>query len=167
MTAAVLQAKPKKENVATGLSDKTRKEIAANLGEVLANTMILQMKTQVYHWNVVGPLFFPLHQLTEVHYNDLFAAADVIAERIRALGHIAPLSTQALKKYADLKEERHNRSAAEMVEQLVTDHEELIRQTRKAAEHADENSDFVTNDMLTERLAFHEKAVWMLRAINA
>ena len=167
MTAEVLRARPQTEKVKTGLTDKARKEIAASLGEVLANTMILQMKSQVYHWNVVGPLFYPLHQLTETHYNNLFAAADVIAERIRALGHMAPLSNKALIKHADLKEETGNRTAAEMVEQLVSDHEQLIRDAREAAKHAEENSDFVSHDLLTERLAFHEQAVWMLRAIVA
>lgn len=126
MNERVLDAKPHTEKIATGLTVTQRKEIAKNLGAVLADTMILQMKSQVYHWNVVGPLFYSLHHLTEEHYNNLFAAVDVIAERIRSLGHIAPLSMKDLAKQADLSEETGTRSAAEMVEQLVKDHERLI-----------------------------------------
>lgn len=165
MRAQVLSAKPQTEKPATGLSDAARKKVAGSLGEVLANTMTLQMKSQVYHWNVVGPAFFSLHKLTEEHYNNLFAAVDVIAERIRALGHITPLSNKALKGMADIDEETGTRSAGEMVEQLIADHEELIRDARKAANEAGEVGDMVTQDMLITRLAFHEQAVWMLRAI--
>jgi starvation-inducible DNA-binding protein len=139
--------------------------VAESLGEVLANTMTLQVKTQVYHWNVVGPAFYSLHKLTEEHYNDLFAAADVIAERIRALGHITPLSNKALTAKTDIDEETSTRSAGEMVEQLIEDHEQLIRDARMAAKEAGEAGDMVTEDMLIARLAFHEQAVWMLRAI--
>lgn len=165
MTAQVLEAKPHTEKPATGLSDAARKKVAESLGEVLANTMTLQLKTQVYHWNVVGPAFYSLHKLTEEHYNDLFAAADVIAERIRALGHITPLSNKALKGMTDIDEETAARSAGEMVEQLIEDHEQLIRDARMAAKEAGEAGDMVTEDMLIARLAFHEQAVWMLRAI--
>lgn len=165
MTAQVLKAKPQVEKLSTGISDAARKKIAASLGEVLANTMTLQVKSQVYHWNVVGPTFFSLHKLTEEHYNNLFAAADVIAERIRALGHITPLSNKALSGLADINEETATRSAGEMVEQLISDHEELIRDARKAASEAGEAGDMVTEDMLVARMAFHEQAVWMLRAI--
>jgi len=38
---------------------------------------------------------------------------------------------------------------------------------REGAAQAEELKDFVTHDLLTERLAFHEKAIWMLRAIVA
>lgn len=167
MTAQILKAKTKDEKVATGLSDEVRESVAELLGEVLGNTIILQVKTQVYHWNVVGPLFYPLHKLTEEHYNNLFAAADEIAERIRAIGHMAPLSIKALKDHADIQEETASRSAGEMVSQLIEDHEKLIRTARDAAREAEEGGDFVTHDLLTERLAFHEQAVWMLRATMA
>jgi len=165
MTAQVLKAKPQTEKPANGLSDAAREKVAGSLGEVLANTMILQVKTQVYHWNVVGPAFYSLHNLTEDHYNDLFAAVDVIAERIRALGHITPLSSKALKGMTDIDEETSARSAGEMVEQLIEDHEQLIRDARMAANEAGKAGDMVTQDMLIARLAFHEQAVWMLRAI--
>lgn len=165
MTAQVLDAKVKNEKIATGLANNARKSIAEELIEVLANTMVLQVKTQVYHWNVVGPLFYSLHHLTEEHYQNLFAAVDVLAERIRSLGYAAPLSVKALTKDSDIKEESSNKSASQMVEQLIKDHENLIRDARKAAEAAEEQKDFVTHDLLTARLAFHEQAVWMLRAI--
>lgn len=149
----------------TGLEKRDRSEVSKNLVEVLADTYTLLLKTHVYHWNVVGPLFVPLHELTEAHYKDLFDAADAIAERIRSLGHPAPLSFRQLLPNSAVEEETADRSAEQMVARLVADHEKMVKRLREAALAADEVDDLVTTDLLTTRLAFHEKAIWMLRAI--
>ncbi|HJT06289.1 MAG TPA: DNA starvation/stationary phase protection protein, partial [Stellaceae bacterium] len=67
-----------------------RQQIAACLSKLLADTYTLYLKTQGFHWNVVGPRFHDLHKLFEEQYNELAAANDEIAERIRALGAKAP-----------------------------------------------------------------------------
>lgn len=89
----------------------------------------------------------------------------MIAERIRALGSPAPMNFEALVPRADVAEETAERSATEMVEQLIADHERTASRLRDVALDADEADDLVTTDMLTDRLAFHEKAVWILRSI--
>ncbi|MEP3687502.1 ferritin-like domain-containing protein [Sulfitobacter dubius] len=43
----------------------------------------------MYHWNVTGSHLLTVHGRTETQYTGMFAAADVIAERIRALGKSA------------------------------------------------------------------------------
>lgn len=151
----------------TGIAVKDRREVADNLAEALADTYTLLVKTHVYHWNVVGPLFVPLHELLEDHYKNLFTATDVIAERIRALGLTTPLSFKQMQPKSDVDEETINRSAIEMVRRLVEDHETLCRSFREIAEMSEAAKDLVTTDLLTERLAFHEKAIWMLNAIVA
>jgi starvation-inducible DNA-binding protein len=55
-------------------------------------------------------------------------------------------------------------TAEAMVEDLIAEHESATRNMRKAAIDADEGDDLVTTDMLTDRLSFHEKAIWMLNA---
>ncbi len=163
--AAARDARTNPAKVETGISDSDRRKLALDLGKVLGDTYMLLVKTHVYHWNVVGPLFLPIHELTEQHYNDLFVASDVIAERIRSLGHPAPLSFTALEDMTKLDEETKNRSAEAMVAQLVADHEQMVRRIREITARAAEVEDFVTHDTLNQRLAFHEKAIWMLRAI--
>jgi len=59
------------------------------LYEARSATYPLVIKSHMYHWNVTGPHFLPVHKLTETRYTDMFAAAEVIAERIRALGNSA------------------------------------------------------------------------------
>jgi starvation-inducible DNA-binding protein len=129
--------------------------------------MVLMIKTQGYHWNVVGPLFKPIHELTEDQYGKLFEAIDVIAERIRALGHIAPVAFTDVLSHAELHEEDKARSARGMVAQLIADNETLVRRLRETAEIASEAGDGATEDLMNSRMAEHEKAIWMLRSIAA
>ena len=55
----------------TGIQLRNRQELADTLGRSLAETYVLYLKTQGFHWNVVGPQFYGLHKLTEAQYQDL------------------------------------------------------------------------------------------------
>lgn len=164
MTAA-LNIRPKTERPNTGIDGKAR--VAEDLQTCLADTYVLMIKTQAYHWNAVGPLFHSVHVLTEEQYSDMFAAADELAERIRALGHLAPTSMREMGEATSLQEDSAEPTTREMIANLVRDHERVARGFRESAERAEEAGDLVTADMLTERLQFHEKAIWMLRALLA
>lgn len=160
----VLKPKPHADKMDVGLSDGDRKELAGGLSDILIDTYRLLIKTHIYHWNVVGPLFHAIHVLTEEQYNTLFEATDIIAERVRALGYHAPTGHGA---DAAVEIGAPGRSAMEMVEDLIVDHEEAVKKMRVVATRAEEKGDLVTTDMLTERMTFHEKALWMLRATLA
>ena len=166
-TATVLKHKTRDEHLETGLTDAYRTKMSASLSDILADTYRLTIKSHVYHWNVVGPLFRSIHELTEEHYGALFAATDIIAERIRALGHIAPVKPGSAANFAPKAGDIAELSADAMVHDLISDHEAAVRAIRSAAEKAGNAGDVVTEDMLTARSAFHEKAIWMLRAIVA
>ncbi|MHC5652387.1 Dps family protein [Stappia sp. ICDLI1TA098] len=163
--AAVLKPESHDEKLDIGLDDAYLSDMAGSLSGILAATYRLTIKSQIYHWNVVGPLFKPLHELTEEHYTALFGAADVIAERIRALGHLAPAKFGEVASFAPKAAEVDHTTAADMIADLIADHRAAVKSMRKAAEKAGEVGDVVTEDMLTARLTFHEKALWMLRAI--
>jgi starvation-inducible DNA-binding protein len=166
VATTVLNVKPTVESPETDLEHRER--LAASLTAMLADAYVLMVKTQGFHWNVVGPLFVTLHQLTEQQYQDLFAAIDEIAERIRALGYPAPTSISEIVQHSAIVEARgSNFSAEQMVNTLISDHETVSRRLRDAVEVAEHLRDAATADMLTERLQVHEKAVWMLRATIA
>ncbi len=163
----VLKVQTHDEKLDIGLDDKYLTKVSAELSEILAATYRLTIKSHLYHWNVVGPLFKSLHELTEEHYDALFAATDIIAERIRALGHLAPVRLGDAATFAPQVSEVKNTSAIDMIEDLIADHSDAVKTMRKAAKMAGDAGDAVTEDMLTARLDFHEKALWMLRAISA
>jgi starvation-inducible DNA-binding protein len=82
---------------------------------------------------------------------------------MRALGTEVP-SDGATKSF-EASSKLDGSSMKAMVEQLITMHEEAAKGAREVAGFADEHDDPVTNDMMMDALKFHEKAIWMLRAI--
>ncbi|MEM8755457.1 MAG: DNA starvation/stationary phase protection protein [Pseudomonadota bacterium] len=142
-------------------------EIAAGLAEVLGDTYLLIVKTHAAHWNVSGPLFYSVHNLTEEQYENMFAAADELAERMRALGRLAPTTISTLSDHSEVSELSERPSAEEMIGQLAASHESLSRRLRRLIKVAEAGEDPVTEDLATVRAAFHDKAAWMLRAMIA
>lgn len=165
MTQQVLKIAPQTEAPETGMS--ADREVVNALSGVLGDSLVLLYKTQGYHWNVVGPLFQPLHEMTEKQYRALFDAVDTMAERIRALGHIAPYSMADMISHAELSEEVRTRDAKQMVDQLVADNEALVRRLRDTAAIAAKHGDGATEDLMNARMAEHEESIWMLRAVAA
>ncbi len=167
MTEAVMKQKVEVELLKTGLNKSDRSELAENLSDVLAETMQLMVRSQIYHWNVVGPLFKPVHDLTETHYNNLFAAADVLAERVRALGYPVPYKSSGNKPASlSISDKDSIPSTKIMLNNLIKDHEKIVRTMRKTSIVAEKSDDFVTHDILVSRMTYHEKAIWMLRSIT-
>lgn len=149
----------------TGLDDNARKAVADALNGVLADTYTLYQKTHAYHWNVTGPRFHALHVMFEEQYREMWAALDVIAERIRALGVFAPSSGRAMAELSSIESaDAAPPPAEQMVKKLLNDHEALIRRARKALDIADDADDVASEDLLTQRIQIHEKTAWMLRA---
>ncbi|MDN3638564.1 DNA starvation/stationary phase protection protein [Simiduia curdlanivorans] len=164
-TATVLSSKPKEQLTENGINRADRSELATFLSKALADTFLLNVKTLNFHWNVMGPLFYSLHKLTEEQYRDLTDAIDVIAERIRALGFVAPGSLTKFAELTDIIEESGTPSAENMINQLADDNERCARSLRVAVAAAEEIEDVKTADLLTDRIGQHEENAWMLRAI--
>jgi len=148
-----------------GIGEKDRKQIAEGLSRVLADTYTLYLKTHNFHWNVTGPQFNTLHTMFETQYTELALAVDLVAERIRALGHVAPGSYKAYSKLSSIAEADGVPAAEEMIKQLVEGHEAVAKTARKVFPAAEKADDQPTADLLTERLQIHEKTAWMLRSM--
>jgi starvation-inducible DNA-binding protein len=144
-------------------------QMAEHLIDVLSDTYLLMIKTHGYHWNVTGPLFPQLHTLFEGQYNELFGAADEIAERIRALDFPAPGSTGAFNDNTVVKEAGDGQplKASAMLKDLVKTHEQVRDRVEEARALAGEIADTATEDLMNKRLAAHDKDIWMLRSTIA
>lgn len=156
---------PKVTAIDIGISDASRKEIAHGLSVLLADSYTLYLMTHNFHWNVTGPMFNSLHNMFMAQYSEQWAALDVIAERIRALGHPAPGTYKEFVKLASIKEVEGVPSAMDMVRHLVAAQEATARTARKLFPVVDDANDQPTADILTQRLEVHEKTAWMLRSL--
>jgi starvation-inducible DNA-binding protein len=154
------------EPIRTGIEKSSREKAAYELSGILADTALLALKTQNYHWNTLGQSFEALHLRFEKQYETLFAALDGIAERIRALGWRSPGSFREFMRLTQLTEDEALPSTpAEMVRHLVRDHENVAQSCRSICIELQDSDDFVTCDLLTQRMADHEKMAWMLRSM--
>jgi len=148
-----------------GIAASQREEIAAGLSRLLADTYVLYGKTHGFHWNVTGPMFNTLHLMFMEQYTELWNALDEIAERIRALGVVAPHGGSTLAGLASIQEADQQPAALDMVRELVAGHEAVARTARSVFPLAEAASDEPTADLLTQRLQIHEKTAWMLRSL--
>lgn len=147
-----------------GLKRKDREAIADALTQVLADSYALYQKTHLYHWNTQGPRFGSLHPLFGTQYTELWNALDEIAERIRALGVLAPTHGEMMKRAAIIADNDPSPSEDVMLKSLLAGHEALVKSARTALRIAEEGGDDATADLMTERCAAGEKTAWMLRA---
>jgi starvation-inducible DNA-binding protein len=148
-----------------GIEPNARREIVAGLERVLADTYTLYLQTHNFHWNVTGPQFNDLHAMFMTQYTELWAAVDLVAERIRALGSFAPGSYRDFARLTRIRDVDGVPAAMDMVRTLVEGHETVIRTAREALPAADGANDQATIDLLTQRLQIHEKTAWMLRSL--
>ena len=148
-----------------GISEADRAKIAEGLSGLLADSYTLYLMTHNFHWNVKGPMFNTLHQMFMTQYTEQWAALDLIAERIRALGYPAPGTYKEFVKLASIKEIDGVPPALEMVSHLVAAQEATARTARRLFPLLEKANDQPTADLITQRLDVHEKTAWMLRSL--
>jgi starvation-inducible DNA-binding protein len=146
-------------------SKNSAAQMAKHLANVVSDTYILMIKTHGYHWNVTGPMFPQIHAFFEAQYQELFAAVDEIAERIRALDFPAPGSTEMFKNHTAVKESgSQSLSATGMLKDLLKSHEQTRERIEEARAFAEEIEDRASEDLMIGRLRAHDKVIWMTRA---
>lgn len=148
-----------------GIEQQDRKQIAGGLTRLLADTYTLYLKTHSYHWNVTGPRFRDLHLMFEEQYTELAAAVDDIAERIRTLGYPAPGTFREFLELTTIEEVPGAPDAEDMVKDLVTAQEIVVRTCREILPATQDANDESTASLVADRMATHEKAAWMLRSL--
>lgn len=137
------------------------------LKKSLADIYALLLKTHNFHWNVTGHNFCDLHRLFEEQYKSLLDSADIIAERIRALGDHAPGGLRAFAATTIVEEAPKNQIDADTMLALLTeDHSRLADRSQHGIEIALNIRDNVTADLLTKQQQYHEKQIWIMKAIK-
>jgi len=134
-------------------TSEQNKAVADGLLATLTATDRVLRHTLLAHWNITGSNFFGLHAALEEQYNELFAAVDEIAERVRTLGIPVPADYAANTAGADAG-----------IDGLLAAHEAAIEAVSAALRIADEIGDEVSAGMLLDRVALHQKTLWMLKS---
>ena len=94
-------------------------ELIKSLMKVLSDTFVMYYKAHASHWNVEGPNFPQYHSLLGDIYNELFAAVDDIAEKIRQLGGYPSASLAELMSHTMVSENEGALSATDLLSNLL------------------------------------------------
>lgn len=142
-------------------------DLCHQLSILLASSYCLTLKTQNFHWNVVGQNFNDLHNLFQEMYVDYSAFNDVVAEKIRTKNVFVKASLLEFSKNSrikeDLDETRSNCNV--MISTLVADNNVMIQTINCLIETAKTCSDEGLIALLSERLNVYNKFNWKLTSI--
>jgi starvation-inducible DNA-binding protein len=139
------------------------KDISGALNILLADMFALYLKTKNFHWHVSGPHFRDYHLLLDEQGEQIFAATDDIAERVRKLGgttlrsigHIGRLQ-RVLDNNADYV------SPTDMLAELRDDNKQLVASMRETHDLCDEHGDVASASLLENWIDEAERRTWFL-----
>jgi starvation-inducible DNA-binding protein len=137
--------------------------ISEAVNGLVADSFALYVKTKNFHWHMSGPHFRDYHLLLDEQGQEIYAAIDPLAERVRKLGGTTIRSIgdiQRLQSIADNDAEFVG--PRDMLRELVADNKQMIKNMRAAHQVCDEHEDLGTASLLEELIDQAEKRTWFL-----
>jgi len=136
-----------------------------DLNILLASTFAFALKSQRYHWNVMGMGFYSHHEFYQEIYEEAYEAVDLIAENIRALGKFPAAALPEFAEMSQVAEEDDTITDPQsQMENLVRANDVVLRIIKIAMTAADDEDREDIEDMLVERMRAHKKHGWMLNS---
>jgi starvation-inducible DNA-binding protein len=137
----------------------------SHLVQCLRDSMHLYQQTLLVHWGLMGSKFYQIHTLTQMIYEEMQEALDVIAEHIRSLDIATPKTVEDLT-YSNLPsiplEDCFKQEA--IIAQLATNQNTLADRFQELAAMAETLGDQLTLDLAVERGRSHKKFQWLLKS---
>lgn len=147
----------------TSFSKSEAQSIAKALNALTADAFALYLKTKNFHWHVSGPHFRDYHLMLDEQAEQIFASTDVLAERVRKIGHPTLKSISHISKLQTINDNNdefvppHN-----MLRELVEDNRVMAEAMRKAHKLCDDKDDVATASILEIFIDETERRVWFL-----
>src|ERR1700709_1995108 len=144
-------------------SDNAIKDLSGALSALLAAFFALYVKTHNFHWHVSGPNFRDYHLLLDEQGEQIFAATDDIAERVRKIGGTTIRSIgqiARLQRIADNDAEYV--TPADMLSELHEDEKALVLSMRAVHTLCDDAGDVATASLLENWIDQSQRRSWFL-----
>lgn len=129
---------------------------------ILANTVTLMMKIQVYCGEFGTSGFLQMKKTAERQYPELFKASDLLLERIHSLDIGFNYSLTELKRFNRLMDPLKTKDSLKKLNEMKEDHLWMTELIKKALHRYALEKDRETTRLLLQRLDAHEKSVWEL-----
>jgi starvation-inducible DNA-binding protein len=147
----------------TDLGANATRAIAAALNGLLADVFALYLKTQNFHWHMSGPHFRDYHVLLDEQADQILAMTDVLAERVRKVGHLTLHSIGEISRNQRiLDNDAPYVQPQDMLAELREDNGALAQRMREAHETIDEQKDVASASLLETFIDEAERRAWFL-----
>jgi len=147
----------------TTLGANATRDITGAMNALLADVFALYLKTKNFHWHVSGPHFRDYHLLMDEQAEQIFAATDGIAERVRKLGGTTIHSIGHIARLQRLKDNDADYvTPADMLAELREDNLALVRSLRETHGVCGEHGDVASTSMIEVWIDEAERRVWFL-----
>ena len=150
----------------TGLSHQAVAEISGGLRLLLADVLVLYLKTKNFHWHMSGPHFRDYHLLLDEHASQILAMTDEIAERTRKIGGTTLHSIGDITRHQRLKDNDAAKfSPKEMLVELHVDNQHLTRYLRSTHVLCEQHRDIATASLIETWVDETERRTWFLSEV--
>ena len=147
----------------TDLSEAATRDISAALEAVLADVFALYLKTKNFHWHMSGPHFRDYHLLLDEQGDQIFAATDAMAERVRKIGGTTLRSIGQISRLQRLLDNDADFvTPRDMLAELRDDNKQLAGFMRAAHTVCDEHEDVASASLLENWIDEAERRTWFL-----
>jgi starvation-inducible DNA-binding protein len=145
------------------IDPKSVKDITGALNALLADFFSLYLKTKNFHWHMSGPHFRDYHLLLDDHGDQIFAATDDIAERVRKLGGTTIRSIGHIARLQRIPDNDADYvTPADMLSELHEDEKALVLSMRAVHSLCDDAGDVATASLLENWIDEAQRRAWFL-----
>jgi starvation-inducible DNA-binding protein len=147
----------------TDLASNAVRDISGALNILLADVFALYIKTKNFHWHMSGPHFRDYHLLLDEQSDQIFAATDAIAERVRKTGGTTLRSIGQIGRLQRvLDNDADYVTPLDMLAELRDDNKQLTANMRETHSLCDEHGDVATASLLENWIDEAERRTWFL-----
>ena len=147
------------------VNPKDAQLVSDHLVQCLRDSVLVFNQTQLVHWGLLGSKFYQIHLLTGDIQTEMVEGIDNIAEHIRSVNLLTPISVADLLSSRiqdiDLKDPFDQ---DKIILDLSTAHDLLAGFFEELAKYSGMIGDDLTQDLAVERGRVHKKNQWHLRA---
>jgi starvation-inducible DNA-binding protein len=147
----------------TDLTSNATRDISAALTTLLADIFALYIKTKNFHWHMSGPHFRDYHLLLDEQSDQVFAATDAIAERVRKIGGKTLHSIGEIGRLQRiLDNDADYVTPPDMLAELREDNKQLAARMRETHALCEEHGDVATASLIEVWIDDAERRAWFL-----
>jgi starvation-inducible DNA-binding protein len=147
----------------TDLKPNAVRDVSGALNLLLADMFALYMKTKNFHWHISGPHFRDYHLLLDEQADQIFAATDAIAERVRKIGGTTLRSIGNIRRQQRILDNDADFVAPDdMLAELRDDNKQLTASLRETHDLCDEHGDVASASLIENWIDEAERRTWFL-----